>query len=129
RVAGAMGIEPRDPYLDVRVLEFCLSLPVDQLHADGWPKMIQRRATAGLVPDSVRWKLGRDHVGWRFIETCFGNSPKIHADPELAGLCRLAGDASNGTGFALQCSTEGVVSEIDLVYLQNWIINFKFAWD
>jgi asparagine synthase (glutamine-hydrolysing) len=125
RVAGALGIEPRDPYLDIRLLEFCLSLPLSQLHADGWPKMIQRRAMAGMLPDSVRWKMGRDHVGWRFIEECFGTSPPLEVNQELAKLCRLASDAPNGTRNALQCSTQGVVSETDLVYLNFWITRFK----
>jgi asparagine synthase (glutamine-hydrolysing) len=129
RVAGAIGIEPRDPYLDVRLLEFCLSLPIEQLHADGWPKMIQRRAMAGLVPDSIRWKLGRDHVGWRFIETCFDKPLEPHENVEIAELCRLAGAAPDGSGFALQCSTQGVVSETDLGYLHFWITHFKTLRD
>lgn len=125
RVAGVLGIEPRDPYLDTRLLEFCLSLPIDQLHTDGWPKMIQRRAMAGMLPDSVRWKLGRDHVGWRFIEECFGPSRTLKQNQEVAELCRLAGDATNATVNALQCSTQGVVSETDLRYLHFWIMRFK----
>jgi len=125
RVAGAMGIEPRDPYLDSRVIAFCLSLPIDQLHADGWPKMIQRRAMAGLVPDSVRWKLGRDHVGWRFIDLCFDKPMGALDNPEIANFFRFAGGAPEGAGIALQCSTQGVVSEPDLSYLHFWITNFK----
>jgi asparagine synthase (glutamine-hydrolysing) len=125
RVAGAMGIEPRDPYLDSRVIAFCLSLPIDQLHADGWPKMIQRRAMAGLVPDSVRWKLGRDHVGWRFIDLCFDKPMGALDNPEIAEFCRFADGASEGPGFALQCSTQGVVSETDLGYLRSWITIYK----
>lgn len=129
RVAGALGIEPRDPYLDVRLLEFCLSLPIDQLHADGWPKMIQRRAMAGMLPDSVRWKLGRDHVGWRFIDECFGESPILEQNHGLANLCRLAAIETNGPGFALQCSKQGVVSATDLGYLNFWITRFKHVRD
>jgi asparagine synthase (glutamine-hydrolysing) len=129
RVAGALGIEPRDPYLDVRLLEFCLSLPIDQLHADGWPKMIQRRAMDGLLPDSIRWKLGRDHVGWRFIDVVFDRPLVALENPEIATICRLAGDAPDGIGFALQCSKEGVVSETDLGYLHFWITRFNAIWD
>ena len=40
------AIEPRDPFLDLRVLSFCVSLPDGQMLADGWPKAILRRATA-----------------------------------------------------------------------------------
>ena len=34
--------------------------------AGGWPKAILRRATAGLLPDEVRWRRGREHLGWAF---------------------------------------------------------------
>jgi len=80
---------------------------------------------AGMLPDSVRWKLGRDHVGWRFIDECFGTPPPLEQNQELAKLCRLAGNAANSTANALQCSTQGVVSETDLVYLNFWITRFK----
>lgn len=68
RVAGYFGVEPRDPYMDQRVLRFCLSLPVDQLQADGWPKLIQRRSMEGLLPDAVRWRTGKEHLGWTFTQ-------------------------------------------------------------
>jgi asparagine synthase (glutamine-hydrolysing) len=66
RVAGAVGIEPRDPFLDLRVLSFCISLPDEQVLVGGWPKAILRRATLGLLPDEVRWRRGREHLGWAF---------------------------------------------------------------
>jgi asparagine synthase (glutamine-hydrolysing) len=68
RVAAPLGIEPRDPFLDRRLLDFCLSLPPDQVERDGWPKIILRRAMKGLLPDAVRWRVGKEHIGWRFEE-------------------------------------------------------------
>jgi asparagine synthase (glutamine-hydrolysing) len=69
RVAGAVGIEPRDPFLDLRVISYCLGLPDSQMLVDGWPKSILRRATAGLLPDEVRWRRGQEHLGWAFTNT------------------------------------------------------------
>lgn len=66
RVAADFGIEPRDPFMDRRVQAFCLSLPMDQLQKDGWAKIILRRAMAGLLPDEVRWRRGKEHLGWDF---------------------------------------------------------------
>ncbi|MDZ4275501.1 MAG: asparagine synthase-related protein [Erythrobacter sp.] len=66
RVAAQFGIEPRDPFLDRRLLDFVLALPADQIEHDGWPKIILRRAMAGLLPDAVRWRVGKEHVGWLF---------------------------------------------------------------
>ena len=66
RVAASVGIEPRDPFLDLRVLSFCVSLPDGQMLTNGWPKSILRRATADLLPDEVRWRCGKEHLGWAF---------------------------------------------------------------
>jgi len=68
RVAASFGIEPRDPFLDRRLIDFVLALPADQIEHDGWPKIILRRAMAGLLPDAVRWRVGKEHVGWLFEE-------------------------------------------------------------
>ncbi|SDT95922.1 asparagine synthase (glutamine-hydrolysing) [Pseudomonas pohangensis] len=66
RTAAALGIEPRDPFMDLRVVNFCLSLPGSQLESGGWPKILLRRAMQGLLPDAVRWRRGKQHLGWTF---------------------------------------------------------------
>lgn len=68
RVAATLAIEPRDPFVDVRLLEFCLSLPADQFQDGGWPKIILRRAMVDLLPPSTLWRVGKEHLGWTF--TC-----------------------------------------------------------
>jgi asparagine synthase (glutamine-hydrolysing) len=68
RVASHFGIEARDPFMDQRLQAFCLSLPMDQFQADGWPKMILRRAMSGLLPGEVRWRRGKEHLGATFTE-------------------------------------------------------------
>jgi asparagine synthase (glutamine-hydrolysing) len=67
RVASALGVEPRDPFLDRRVVAFCLTLPARQRREGGWPKVILRRAMAGRLPDAVRWRPGRQHLGSVFL--------------------------------------------------------------
>ncbi len=76
RVAAACGIEPRDPYLDLRVIRFCLSLPREQLQKDGWIKWILRRVMQNAVPPEVIWHPRKDHVGGDFIHSLFGILPK-----------------------------------------------------
>lgn len=60
--AAGLGLEVRHPFMDKRLLEFCVSLPSNQRLRDGWPRMIQRRAMAGVVPDAVRWRAGKARV-------------------------------------------------------------------
>src|SRR4029079_15584553 len=62
-VAASLAIEPRDPFMDCRLIQFALSLPLEQLQQDGWPKFLLRRSMNGLVPDQVRWRRGKEHLG------------------------------------------------------------------
>lgn len=71
RVASAVAIEPRDPFMDIRVIEFCLSLPWQQLQADGWPKIVLRRAMNGLLLDPIIWRRGKEHLGWTFTQALY----------------------------------------------------------
>ncbi len=66
RVASSLGVEPRHPFLDRRLVDFCLSLPGEQKLGQGWPKIILRRAMAGRLPEEVRWRRGKEHLGWAF---------------------------------------------------------------
>lgn len=68
RTAAALAIEPRDPFLDLDVLKFAMSLPPDQIERDGWPKFILRNAMKGLLPDAVRWRAGKEHLGADFTD-------------------------------------------------------------
>jgi len=85
RVAASQGVEARHPFLDKRVVEFCLALPWDQKVRDGWSKRIVRQATGGLLPDDVRWRSGRwVHLGWKFVEATMARSDAFF-ERELAG--------------------------------------------
>ncbi len=63
QLSSAYGVECRDPFMDIRLLEFCLSLPPEQVQANGWNKLILRRAIAALVPTDIAWRLGKEHLG------------------------------------------------------------------
>ena len=121
RVAAPLGIEPRDPFLDRRLLAFVLSLPPDQIEHDGWPKIILRRAMAGLLPDPVRWRTGKEHVGYMF-ETALTDHWLARADrhwpARLQGFVRperltLAETTQN--------DELAVATRITLSYLHWWI--------
>lgn len=79
RVAGASAIEARDPFLDLRVIRFCLSLPWPMLQRDGWPKTILRHSMTGLMPEGVIWRRGKDHLGWAFTEELMSSRRQLPA--------------------------------------------------
>jgi asparagine synthase (glutamine-hydrolysing) len=66
RAAAAYATEARDPFLDKRVVDFCLRLPGRLLLRDGWRKSILRQVMAEKLPDQVLWQRGKPHLGWRF---------------------------------------------------------------
>jgi asparagine synthase (glutamine-hydrolysing) len=66
RIAAAFGVEPRKPFLDQRVVEFCIALPWDQKARHGWSKFLVRRLAETVLPESVAWRRGWEHVGWSF---------------------------------------------------------------
>ncbi len=58
RVAGATGLEPRTPFLDLDVVELGLSLPAQwKLSTDGrMEKWLLRKAFTGWLPEGVLWR-------------------------------------------------------------------------
>ncbi len=54
RFSMAHGVEVRSPFLDWRVVCFCLSLPARSVLGGGFTKRILREATKGILPEAVR---------------------------------------------------------------------------
>jgi asparagine synthase (glutamine-hydrolysing) len=50
------GLESRFPFLDRRLVEYCVSLPGDQKLAGSWTRLVLRRAMEGILPPSVQWR-------------------------------------------------------------------------
>lgn len=121
RVAGAFGIEPRDPFLDPRLLAFCLTLPPDQIKRDGWPKLILRRSMAGLLPDSLRWRTGRSHVGSWFISACEAQPPAASPEHLAASLSQFVDRDAVMRLVTLLPGDSALASLTELGYLQDWI--------
>jgi len=54
-MGAAFGLEVRDPTADIRLLEYCLSVPGEQDTLGGGERMLIRRAMEGLLPTEVQW--------------------------------------------------------------------------
>jgi asparagine synthase (glutamine-hydrolysing) len=59
KICSALGIEPRHPFFDKRLVEFCIALPREQRIRDGWTRMIVRRALADVLPTKVLHRGGK----------------------------------------------------------------------
>lgn len=51
----------RFPLLDLRIVQFILSAPIEQLYKDGWSRSLMRRAMQGILPEVIRQR--RDKGG------------------------------------------------------------------
>lgn len=71
RVTAAFSIEPRYPFWDRRLLEFCLSVPPDQKISRGWTRLIMRRAMEGILPPQIQWRPGKANLGHNFNRALF----------------------------------------------------------
>ena len=59
RNAMAFSLESRVPYLDVRLVEYVASLPLDQKIRNGVTKIALRNAVKGIIPESIRCRMDK----------------------------------------------------------------------
>ena len=59
KAASAFGLEIRYPFWDKRLVEFCFALPAEQKLAQGWSRVVMRRAMAGILPAKVQWRTSK----------------------------------------------------------------------
>lgn len=57
--AAMFSLEARHPFMDKRLVEFCLSLPAEQKLYQGWGRVVMRRALEGILPEQVQWRTGK----------------------------------------------------------------------
>ena len=123
RVASQLAIEPRDPFMDIRVIRFALSLPLAQLQAGGWPKLILRRAMETLLPHEVVWRRGKQHLGVAFNEALFQKWPgwREELGDGIAGLASVRSPDRNGKRNRNSRKALDFQARITLFYLLCWL--------
>lgn len=114
RTAAECGIEPRDPFVDTSLVAFCLSLPQHHLTERGWPKSLLRYAMCDHMPDSVRWRRGKEHLGWTFTRALAPYLAEAGSSPWLNQRARLPHDPSPRAGSA------GLENRLELNCLTDW---------
>lgn len=63
KAAAMFGIEPRFPFFDRRLIEFCIGLPPGQRIFKGWTRSIFRHAMTGILPPDVQWRTDKSNIG------------------------------------------------------------------
>lgn len=66
RAGAAFGVEPRYPFFDRRLIEFCVGIPGEQKLGKGWSRYILRHAMGGVLPELIRWRKGKGNLSPNF---------------------------------------------------------------
>lgn len=56
RTTAIWGVEARYPFLDRRLVEFCLNLEAREKLDGGWSRLVLRRAMEGVLPPAIQWR-------------------------------------------------------------------------
>jgi asparagine synthase (glutamine-hydrolysing) len=60
--AAASEVEVRFPFMDVRLIEYCLSLPSNQKFRDGYTRFVMHNGMAGVLPDKIKRRPGKSNL-------------------------------------------------------------------
>jgi len=134
RLAASCGVEARAPLLDRRVVEFCVSLPWDQLVRNGWPKFGLRRVAERYLGSAIAWRSGRNEVMSRFW-VAWGDLRKENvarelreADAALAGGVDQIKLEKNRSAYIMYGASRAH-SVVNLALLLLWLRRNGFMGD
>ncbi len=85
---AASGVEARHPFMDIRLVQYSVSLPSREKLRDGWTRAVLRDALWHELPDTVRTRLNKMHHGEQQDDFIFRSQPDqveaLLADPGSA---------------------------------------------
>ena len=136
QIALSMGVEPRSPFSDRRVIEFAIRMPLAAKLCVPWYKHLLRNCMAGILPEEVRWRsdIG-NHPGWKFYERLISemvqNAPEIWNHPCVDGKLSRWTDASMLARVSDECirgDDKSVVGNLFvLAILAQWLGSQAFG--
>lgn len=78
--SAAFGIEYRHPFMDKRLIEYCLALPSEQKLNQGWSRLVLRRAMEGILPLEIQWRGDKSDLSMSFYKSIFKFNREIIKD-------------------------------------------------
>jgi len=67
--AATFGVEPRFPFFDRRVMEFCFRTPGHLKLRDGWRRWLLRNALSDILPPKIRDRTTKGNLAVAYYET------------------------------------------------------------
>jgi asparagine synthase (glutamine-hydrolysing) len=66
KASAAFSVEARYPFFDRRLIELCLAMPATQKLANGWNRVVFRRAMEGILPPEIQWRANKGNLSPNF---------------------------------------------------------------
>jgi asparagine synthase (glutamine-hydrolysing) len=82
--AARFCLEPRYPFFDRRMMEFCLAVPPSQKLKFGWERFIFRRSMEDILPREIQWRLLKANLSPNFTRRLFKCEKKVLDDVVLS---------------------------------------------
>lgn len=77
KTAAAFSLEPRYPFYDRRLMEFCLAMPSEQKLSHGWTRAVLRRAMTDVLPPEIRLRRDKANLSSNFRRSLFERDRKL----------------------------------------------------
>jgi asparagine synthase (glutamine-hydrolysing) len=61
-ISAAFNVEVRFPFMDIRLIEYCLSLPSDQKYRGGMTRFVLHSSMAGILPEKIQTRGGKSNL-------------------------------------------------------------------
>jgi asparagine synthase (glutamine-hydrolysing) len=121
-----LGLEPRYPFFDRRLVEFCLSLPADQKVQRGVGRQILRRSLEGTLPEKVRTRTSKADFVESWLDGLYNHErdqlhERLVRSPRYA-TTYLDGDLGSAyQRFTEEPSYESAVPLVNTYVVESWL--------
>ena len=83
--ASAFSVEPRNPFYDIRIMEFCLALPSNQKLRNGITRRIMHMALRDILPELIYHRIKKTSLSPNFLHGILGHNKKVIEDLMING--------------------------------------------
>jgi len=75
--AARFSIEPRHPFFDIRLIEYCFAIPTEQKRFEGWDRGILRRSMTGVLPIEIQWRKKKADLSYNFNKSLLQHDKEV----------------------------------------------------
>ena len=119
------SIETRLPFLDYRLVEFCISIPAAHKIHDGWTKYVLRRAMEDVLPSEIAWR--RDKLGFQAPERSWLTDARDLMRRTVAGS-PILGEMTDRARLVEQYDRLPLGERWRYFMLASWAEEFGVSW-